>query len=118
MDEVPGRSIARVSQMVRAAMRESVHEVALEVAEQVIVDHERHTHHVPAPNRKRLTAIPFADVVISDEDLAKAVEMLEARWEISDVAIALEQPLLALERHLAEFWPRWNEFVLNRTFAR
>lgn len=87
-----------------------------EVIGEAIVEHEERFH-VPPPERGPLQAIPFADVTVSDIQVARALELLSSGSSIFDVAEVLGVPELALERKLAEFRPRWRRFLQDREAA-
>ncbi len=72
-----------------------------------IEDHEQRLH-IPPPRRGRVQAIPFPDVQLSDVQLARAIELLSLGASLDDAADTVGAPVPALERHLAEWEPRWR----------
>lgn len=88
------------------------------VAREEVARHERRKHALPPPNRAPLTAIPFADVKLADPEITRAVELLTNKRDpmtIEEVAYILECPVIVLERHLAEFRPRWRKLMFERS---
>lgn len=78
-----------------------------------IEDHEEHMH-IPPPRRGKVQAIPFPGVVLSDVQLARAIEMLTVGASLEEVADAIGAPIPALERCLAEYQPAWRQFLAAR----
>jgi hypothetical protein len=77
---------------------------------------ERHEDemHIPPPKRGRLRAIPFPTTELSDVQVSRAVEMLQSGSSLHEAAEVVGAPAAALERALAEFRPRWRNFLQER----
>lgn len=104
MDEPPGRVIARIGRIVE------------ETVDEAVEAHERRCHAIPPPPRAPLTAIPFADVVVSDDQVSHAIELLDENQDEGNVARSLGIPLPALQRALADYERRYGKFLyLRRT---
>src|ERR1700730_1455122 len=83
MDEPPARLVLRIGRLVE------------ETIEEAVDDHERRCPAIPPPDHSPLTAIPFADYIVSDDQLSHAIEMLEEYDEFA-VAFRLGIPCPAL----------------------
>jgi hypothetical protein len=101
MEEPPGRVIGRIGRIVE------------ETVDEAVQDHERRCHAIPPANNAPLEAIPFADIVLSDDELSHAIEMLR-EYDEDTVAARLDIPLPALQRTLADFRRRYGRFLYQR----
>lgn len=85
--------------------------VASEVATEAVEEHER-KYHLQRPKRGPLKEIPFADVHLTDKECARAWELLQKEqvpaYQVAEIMCV---PLLALERNLAEWMPRWHDLI-------
>lgn len=101
MDEPPARAIGSVTHYVH------------QVAEDAVEDHERRCHAIPPPDHSPITAVPFADYTVTDDQLSHAIEMLQDHDEFL-VAFRLGIPLPALQRTLADYQRRHGQFIFRR----
>lgn len=106
MDEPPARAIGTVTRY--------VHQVAEDTAVGAVEDHERRCHAIPPPDRSPITAVPFADYQISDDQVSHAIEMLQEHDEFQ-VAARMGIPLPALQRKLADYQRRHGDFIFKRS---
>lgn len=95
-------------------MRQYISEAA-EMDRETMEDHVE-SMHIPPRRRGPLQAIPFASVRLDDVTVARAIEMLRTAQDgsVEVVARILEVPPEALELALAEYRPRWRQFILAR----
>ncbi len=105
MHEPPARVLGSVTRYVVRA--------AEDAAADAVQDHEHRCHAIPAPSSAPVTAIPFADVTVSDDQICHAIEMLIECDEMS-VATRLGIPLPALQRVLADYQRRFGTFLVKR----
>jgi hypothetical protein len=101
MDEPPARLLVRIGRLVEQTVHDALDE------------HEHRCHAVPPPDRSPLTAIPFANFRVTDDELSHAIEMLEEQDEAT-VARRLGIPLPALQRALADYQRRFGGFLFKR----
>lgn len=98
--------------MTQAAMH--VFKVVGQAVEEEMEEHVQ-KYHVPRPKRGPLQAIPFPDWDLDDAQVAKAWEWLQlGTHDLAGAAEALGAPECVLERHLAEYFPRWRAFLTRR----
>src|SRR4051812_48247316 len=70
---------------------------------------------VPTPDRRPLEAIPFADVVVTDNECRRIIEMMEEQGiDLYEAAETIGKPLLAIERALADYRFRWDDLLQSR----
>lgn len=105
MHEPPARAIGSVTRYVV--------QVAEDAAAEAVDDHEHRCHAIPPPRRDPVTAIPFADVEFSDDQVSHVIEML-ADHDDTWVARRLGIPLMALQRALADYERRHGTFLFKR----
>lgn len=109
MNEPPARAIASITHY--------VHQVAEDTAAEAVEDHERRCHAIPPPDRSPLTAIPFANYIVTDDQISHAIEMLtDDQEDCDDVLVSrrLGIPLPALQRTLADYVRRHGRFLYRR----
>jgi hypothetical protein len=82
------------------------------------LDEHVHDYHPRPPRRGPLDAIPYAGEEVSDVQLAKAIELLgRGELTIAEVANRIDVPAPLLERCLAEYRPRWQNFLDRRSIG-
>lgn len=101
MDEPPARAVMRIGRLVE------------ETVEDAVEEHERRCHAIPPPDRSPVTAIPFADFTVTDDQLSHAIELLED-YDVVAVAMRIGVPRPALERALADYHRRFGGFLFKR----
>lgn len=81
-----------------------------ELVEKALEDHESRLH-VPPARRGPLQAIPFPDLALTDTETARAREMVEKGASAQEAADVLGVPVSVVERELAAFQPRWQQYL-------
>lgn len=84
-----------------------------DVMAEAIEDHEERMH-IPPPRRGRVTAIPFPNITMNDLQICRAWEMLTLGSSMEEAAVAVDVPVLVLERYLHEYRPAWRQFLQER----
>jgi hypothetical protein len=88
-----------------------------DAVEEMVTDKlEQHVsrYHVPPRSRKPVSAIPFADIDVTDEQCARAHELMHAGRTVHDIAAILDLPLLRLELALADYSGRCGALLQAR----
>lgn len=77
-------------------------------------EHEERHHGLPPRRTEPITAIPYADVHLNDDQISRAIEMQNEGATLEDMALALDVPGLVIEREMHDYRPPYRQWLWRR----
>ena len=76
-----------------------------------IGEHEEEHHGLPPRRTAPITAIPYADWHLTDEQIARAIELQIEGATLEDIALALDAPALVIVREMHSYRPPYSDYL-------
>jgi len=80
-------------------------------------EHEERCHNLPPRRIAPITHIPFADMHMDDEQIARAIEMQVEGCSLEEIALSLDIPAMVIEREMHDYHPPYRRWLRDRAIG-
>lgn len=81
---------------------------------ELIEEHERRLHRLPPRRTEPVTAVPYPDWVLTDEQTSRAIELEKEGATLEEISLALGVPDIVIERSMYDYRPPYREWLRRR----